>query len=169
MPEELTKRSPRLGALAVWLLVCYAVAALGTVPTTHAVATWYGSLAKPAHTPPNWVFGPVWTLLYTLMAVAVWLVWESPASYLRTRSVFRFWVQLGLNLLWSYLFFGGGHLLGGLIDILALWLMVLIVTVHFWHVRKWAGALMIPYLLWISFAAYLNWGVWQLNPGFVLP
>lgn len=163
LAEAIQNRSPRLFALGGWILICYVVAALSSIPTQGAIDTWYDSLQKPTLTPPNWTFGPVWTLLYTLMAIAVWLVWEAPPSYMRTRSIFRFYVQLAFNLLWSYLFFGM-HLLGkSMVEIAVLLLLIGITAWHFFQVRAVAGLLMLPYFAWVAFAAYLNWGIWRMQ------
>lgn len=151
--------------LMVSLLICYAVAGLGGWWTAGAVSSWYPSLAKPPLNPPNWVFGPVWSLLYTMMAVAAWLVWKRTGFAAGKVPLGLFAVQLGLNLVWSGLFFAMHSPALGAIDILVMWLTILATILAFRKVSKPAAVLMIPYLLWVSFATYLNLGIWWLNRG----
>jgi translocator protein len=147
--------------LAGFLLLCLAVGGLGGWITAQSVITWYPTLNKPEWNPPSWVFGPVWTALYVMMAVAAWLVWQKPAA---TRTaLILFFIQLALNSLWSFLFFGARSPGLALIDILALWL-ALALTVHaFFKHSSSAGLLLLPYLAWVSFAAFLNFSIWRLN------
>lgn len=149
--------------LVVLLLVVYAVAAIGSGFTTPAVREWYPSLIKPSFSPPNWVFGPVWTALYTMMAVAAWLVLRSAEKRQLQVPMVLFGVQLALNLAWSILFFGLRRPDLGMVDIVLLWLAILATTLTFWRIKPIAGALLIPYLLWVSFAAALNFELWRLN------
>jgi tryptophan-rich sensory protein len=149
--------------LAGWLVLVFIVAAIGAAASAQATS-FYGQLVQPAWAPPAWVFGPVWTVLYVLMAVAAWLVWRSGGFSQNRWALGFFVVQLVLNALWSWLFFGWR--LGGwaFTDILALLGSLAITIVLFWRVRPAAGALLIPYLLWVAFAAVLNYVVWQMNP-----
>ena len=147
--------------LIVSLAVCFAAAIPGAVFPT---GQWYAQLAKPALTPPNWVFGPVWTLLYLMMAVAAWLVWSDPSPPRARIPLIVFVVQLVLNAAWSCLFFGLHSIGLALADIVVLWATILATLISFWRLRKLAGALLIPYLLWVSFAGYLNIALWRLNP-----
>jgi tryptophan-rich sensory protein len=124
---------------------------------------WYASLAKPALTPPNAIFAPVWTVLYVLMAVAAWLVWRRAGLGGAAVPLALFVVQLVLNALWSYLFFGLHRVDIAFFDIVALWLAILVVMVLFWRKDWRAGALMLPYLVWVGFASYLNFALWLLN------
>lgn len=158
----LTKQQQFLG-LIVWLMVSVAVSAIGAVASIEA-SSFYGQLVQPAWAPPGWLFGPVWTLLFALMAVAAWLVWRGGGFRANRVALILFLVQLVFNALWSWLFFAWQ--LGGLAfaDILLLWLLIVATLVAFWRVRALAGALLLPYLLWVSFAAALNYSVWQLNP-----
>lgn len=149
-------------ALLGWLLLCYAVAGLGGYWTAQSVTSWYPTLAKPPYNPPAWIFAPVWTTLYTMMAVSVWMVWKSP-SLTRHKAIGIFLIHLALNLVWSLLFFGMQNPLFGLVDILALWLMVGVAIWMFWPISRWAGMLLVPYWLWVSFASVLNWQIWLLN------
>ena len=126
--------------------------------------SWYAGLVKPAFQPPSWAFGVVWPILYALMGIAAWLVWRVGGFRAARAALSLFLVQLAVNALWSWLFFAW-HL-GALafVDILLLWVLVLATLVAFWRIRPLAGAMLVPYLLWISFAAALNLSVWQLNP-----
>jgi tryptophan-rich sensory protein len=151
----------RWTALAVALAICFAVAAFGA---RFAPGPWYAALAKPFWTPPNWIFGPVWTLLYTMMAVSAWLVWLRADGSGRVRNaLLLFAVQLLLNGAWSWLFFGGHRMGLALAEILVLWAFILATTVAFWRIRRWAGILLLPYLGWVGFASLLNAALWWLN------
>lgn len=145
-----------LGVLALVL----GVELLGGWFTASSVKTWYAQLNKPALTPPSWVFGPTWTVLYIAMAVAVFLVWKKRGNF----WAFFFWgLQLFLNLIWSYLFFTLQNPLYGLIDIVVLWFVLLITIILFARFSYWAAFLLIPYLAWITFALYLNLQIWLMN------
>lgn len=156
-----------LPKLIISLLLSFAAAAIGSVFTFGAIPTWYAELAKPAFNPPNWVFGPAWTVLYILMAVALFLLWNTPPKpSTKSRRTLAFWlfgVQLVLNALWSIVFFGLHQLGPALIVIAALWLAILACMVVFWPLRKVAALLLLPYLAWVTFASLLNYAVWQLN------
>ena len=147
--------------LAFWLGVCFAAAWVGA---RFPPGDWYEGLMKPALTPPGWVFGPVWTLLYTMMGVAAWLVWKQRGFAGAAPSLLLFFLQLGLNALWSYLFFGLKNPGLALLDIVALWLAILATLIAFFRHHRTAGQLLLPYLLWVSFAVYLNLQFWRLNP-----
>ncbi len=149
--------------LAVWLVVSFLAAALGGAASIEA-GPFYGQLARPDWAPPAAIFGPVWTVLYLLMGVAAWLVWQVGGWRAARAALTLFLVQLAFNALWSWLFFGW-HL-GALafVDILLLWALIVATLVSFWRIRPLAGGLLAPYLLWVSFAAALNYSVWRLNP-----
>ena len=151
-------------ALAVCLGVCFGAAALGAAFTGPAVRTWYQKIRRPAFAPPDWVFGPVWTLLYAMMAAAAWLVWRRADAAGRGLALALFGVQLALNAAWSPIFFGLRSFGGALVDIVALWLAIVATIVAFWRVSAPAAALLAPYLCWVSFAAVLNFAIWRLNP-----
>jgi len=155
-------RTRQVAALGVFLLVVAAAAGLGGLLTSQSVSTWYQTLERPAFTPPDWVFQPVWTMLYLAMAVAAWLVWRKGGPHART-GLAAFAVQLVLNVLWSALFFGLRSPGAGLADIVALWLAILATVVCFFRVSTAAGILMLPYLAWVTFAGALNFAIWQLN------
>jgi tryptophan-rich sensory protein len=158
-----SKQKQILG-LAGWLLLSYAVSAVGAVASIQA-KSFYGQLVQPAWAPPPGVFGPVWTTLYTLMGIAAWLVWRSGGFSANRQALSLFLLQLAFNALWSWLFFAWK--LGGLAfaEIVVLWFLIAATLVSFWRVRKLAGALLIPYLAWVGFASVLNFALWRLNPG----
>jgi tryptophan-rich sensory protein len=161
MQVQTTRR--QIIGLAGWLLLTVIVSAIGAAASVQA-KSFYGQLVQPPWAPPGWVFGPVWTVLYVLMAVAAWLVWRSGGFRQNRLPLGFFLVQLVFNALWSWLFFGW-HLGGWAVaDILALLVSLAVTLVLFWRVRPAAGALLLPYLLWVTFAAVLNYVVWQMNP-----
>jgi len=156
---ERTIRNNVIGLLS-WVL---AAVAAGWIGSNFMPGEWYTSLAKPAWNPPSSVFGPVWTILYVLMGVAAWLVWRKAGFSGARVALSLFIVQLVLNSLWSYLFFGLQKPMVAFVEILVLWCAILATLVSFWKVRPSAGALLIPYLCWVSFAAALNYQLWRLN------
>ncbi len=131
--------------------------------TASAIPTWYSTLSKPSFNPPNYLFGPVWTLLYILMGISLYLVWNSPQSALRKKALIIFAVQLAANFLWSILFFSMHLLFVSIIDILFMWALILSMIITFSKIKKVAGWMNIPYLLWVSFASVLNISFWWLN------
>lgn len=145
-----------LGA-AVWLAITFGTAALGARSMPDQ---WYRELAKPTWTPPGWVFGPVWSILYLMMAASAWLVWRKAGV---SAALGLFLVQLALNALWSYLFFGLHRPDLAFIDILVLWAMIIATIVSFWKTMPLAGGLLVPYLAWVSFASVLNGTIWAMN------
>ena len=149
--------------LVGWLLVSFAASVVGAVASIQA-QSFYGELTQPSWAPPGWVFGPVWTTLYALMGVAAWLVWREGGFRKNKTSLSLFLVQLVVNALWSWLFFAWHLGAYALIDLIALWLLIIATLVTFWRVKPLAGTLLVPYLLWVSFAGILNYTVWQLNP-----
>jgi tryptophan-rich sensory protein len=144
----------------LWLAASLAA---GWVGSRFMPGEWYASLAKPAWTPPSAVFGPVWTALYVLMGVAAWLVWRKAGFSGAPAALGLFGAQLALNALWSYLFFGARLPGAAFAEIVVLWLVILATTIAFWRVRPAAGALLIPYLIWVGFASGLNLQLWRLN------
>jgi tryptophan-rich sensory protein len=138
---------------------------IGSLFTTPAIPTWYLALQKPSIAPPNWIFGPVWTTLYLLMGISLYLVSKAGLGSINVRrSLVMFSIQLALNVLWSYLFFGLRSPRLGLIEIIAMWVAILITMVFFQRVSRGAALLLFPYLLWVSFASYLNYSIVVLNP-----
>jgi tryptophan-rich sensory protein len=158
----LPKKAQILG-LIVWLFLCFLAAAAGSAASLQA-APFYTQLARPEWSPPPMLFGPVWTILYILMAFAAWLIWRIEGFWAARTALSLFLIQLVLNGLWSWLFFAWR--LGGLAfaEILVLWAFILATLIAFWRIRPLAGALLIPYLLWVSFASALNYTLWKLNP-----
>jgi benzodiazapine receptor len=148
----------------VSIVVCQVAGLIGSFATFPSIPTWYASLAKPPFNPPNWIFGPVWTTLYTLMGIAAFLVWRKGIKNREVKIALGiFLVQLVLNTLWSVVFFGLNSLAGGLVVIVVLWVAILLSIMTFFRISKAAGALLIPYILWVSFATILNFSLWQLN------
>lgn len=150
-------------ALVLLLAASALVAGLGGWATASSVATWYPSLAKPAWTPPSYLFGPVWTALYALMAFAAWWVWRQGGWRGNRDALGVYALQLVLNGLWSFLFFGLRSPGWALVDVACLWLAILATTLLFWRRSRLAAALLVPYLAWVSFASALNWAIWRLN------
>ena len=156
----MSQRAIKLGLIG-WLLVCFAAAAMGGF---FMPGEWYAALKKPSWNPPAWVFGPVWTALYTMMAVSAWLVWKRGGFAAQRRPLTLFLVQLALNAAWTPLFFGL-HLPGiAFAEIVLLWLAIATTLVAFRSVSRAATLLLVPYQAWVSFAAVLNYALWRLNP-----
>lgn len=150
-------------AFVVFLFICLGAAQLGSLFTIPSLDDWYQQIQKPAWTPPNWVFAPVWTLLYVSMAVAAWGVWKERDRQSVALPIGLFFAQLLVNVLWSYLFFTL-HLPGwALLDLVILWVLILFTLITFYRVKAWAGLILIPYLLWVAYAGTLNAAIWQMN------
>lgn len=147
-----------------FIVLCQAAGLIGALSSFGSLKSWYAVLTRPALTPPGWLFGPVWTLLYTMMAVSLWLVWKSEKNQRRKVLLIVFAAQLLLNALWSPLFFGNHLMLIALIDIVLLAGLILAFIFLAFKELKLASLLMIPYLSWVAFATYLNTGFWLLNP-----
>jgi translocator protein len=156
-------RSRRWWLLAFWLAVVFAVSFVGSAITLPKIPTWYVGLVKPSFTPPNWLFGPVWTLLYVLMAVAAWRIGAVPDAAARQRAIGMFCVQLLLNAIWSPVFFGLEAPRLGLAIIVAMDAAVVATLVAFWRLDRPAGIMLVPYLCWISYATALNAAIVALN------
>ncbi len=158
------KTSRSLLGLLGWLLLAFAAAGVGAAASVHA-KTFYAALSQPGWAPPSSWFGPVWTVLYALIGVAAWQVWRTAGSVAAARGALGlFCLQLLLNALWSWLFFGWHLGAAAFADIAVLWVTIVCTLIAFWRVKPLAGALFIPYLAWVSFAAALNFAVWQMNP-----
>lgn len=144
--------------------VCFAPGAVGSLFTAPAIPVWYAGLVKPAFSPPNWIFGPVWTLLYLLMGISLFLIVRDGLTSRRIKiAAGVFVIQLFLNGLWSYVFFGLQSPGWALVEISALWACILVSLVLFVRISKAAGLLLVPYLGWVTFAAALNAAIWRLN------
>ena|SRR5579871_3273411 len=149
--------------LVIVVAICIGVGLLGAIATRQSLIDWYPMLRKPSWNPPSWIFGPVWTTLYIMMAVAAWLIWQINGPFHRL-GLGLFVVQLILNAFWSPLFFGIRSPGLALIDIIALWIAILATTLVFSRSSRVAAALLLPYLVWVSFATGLNFELWKLNP-----
>ena len=149
--------------LAVFVLICFAAAGLGGLVTASAIPNWYAGIAKPTWNPPNWIFGPVWSCLYLMMAVSAWLVWRQAGLAVAKLPLALFAIQLALNSLWSVLFFGLHSPGMAAVEIILLWAAILATLIAFWKRSQWAGGLLVPYLAWVSFGAVLNVAIWRLN------
>ncbi len=143
-----------------WLVLTFGAAAIGARSLPDE---WYRGLKKPSWNPPNWIFGPVWTVLYIMMAAAAWLVWRRAGIAAAIVPLSFYVVQLALNAAWSWLFFGRHQIRAAFVDILVLWLAIAITVILFWPRESLAGMLLLPYLAWVSFAAVLNGTIWTLN------
>lgn len=147
-------------SIVIPLLVGY----FGSLFTTPSIGTWYASINKPAFNPPNWIFFPVWTTLFILMGISLYLIWEKyPKNKLSKNALYVFGLQLGLNLLWSLLFFGLKNPLYAAIEIVVLWMAILITIMKFRKISKTASLLLLPYLAWVAFAAALNFSIVMIN------
>ena len=156
-------KSRQVVGLILWLALCALAAATGAAASIQA-ETFYAEINQPAWAPPAYLFGPVWSVLYAMMAVAAWLVWRAGGFRSARVALTLFLVQLAANALWSWLFFAWHLGAWAFADILVLWVLIVATIVAFWRIRPLAGGLLIPYLLWVSFASALNYSVWQLNP-----
>lgn len=146
------------------ILICQAAGLIGLFFTTPAIPTWYASLVKPVFNPPNWLFGPAWVLLYTLLGIALYLIWQKVAENPKAKGVlWLFYIHLILNATWSPIFFGLKNPGLALINIIIFWLLIIILMLKFWPIRKVATYLLIPYFLWVTFATVLNYFIWYLN------
>jgi len=150
--------------LAISIIVCQLAGVIGSIFTTPAIPGWYAALVKPSFNPPNWVFAPVWTSLYLLMGISVFLIWRKGLDNHLVNSGLRIFIfQLILNTLWSFLFFGLRSPLLGFLEIILLWVAIVLTILSFFRVSKLAGILLLLYILWVSFAAILNFSIWRLN------
>ena len=150
-------------SLAAWIALCLAAGGLGSFATSAKIPTWYATLAKPSWNPPNWVFAPVWTTLFILMAVAAWMVWMRRDRAGARVGLALFAVQLALNSLWSFLFFGAESPGAGMVEIVVLWIAIAATISSFKRVSVPAAWMLAPYLAWVSFASCLNFAIWRLN------
>jgi benzodiazapine receptor len=153
----------QLAGLVLWAGISFIAAGIGAVATIDAPG-FYAQLDRPAWAPPARVFGPVWTVLYALMGVAAWLVWRTGGLAAARGALTLFLIQLALNALWSWLFFAWHLGAASFADIVLLWGFIIATTIAFWRNSIPAGALLLPYLLWVSFALVLNLAVWRMNP-----
>jgi benzodiazapine receptor len=154
----------KLTPLIISIIICQAAGLIGSIFTAPAIPAWYAGLIKPSFSPPNWLFAPVWLILYTLMGVAAYLIWEKGISKKKVKTaLIIFAVQLILNSLWSIIFFGWRLPQYAFVEIIALWVFILLTILNFYKISRTAGLLLVPYLFWVSFAALLNYSIFNLN------
>ena len=147
------------------VVVCQLAGVLGSLFTSPQIPTWYASLQKPIFSPPNWLFAPVWIILFALMGISAYLVWNKGLENREVKiSLLIFGIQLALNVLWSFLFFGLRSPFYAFFEIIVLWAAIALTILSFSKISKSAGLLLLPYLLWVSFAMILNYYIWELNP-----
>ena len=151
--------------LVASLLLPLSVGGIAGMFTSEAIPGWYASLIQPSFNPPNWVFGPVWTTLYIIMGISLFLIWKLPASKQRNQAILVFMVQLFLNFCWSFFFFYFKMIGVALVDILLLWITIIFMLVRFYKIKPLAAYINIPYLLWVTFATALNMAYFFLNRG----
>ena len=157
-------RSIKAIRLAASIGICELTGLIGAIFTTPSIPGWYAGLAKPSFSPPNWVFAPAWTFLFLLMGVSFYLVWDKGLGGKDVkRAICLFGIQLGLNLLWSILFFGLHSPLYGLLDIILLWAAIALTAAEFYGIDRNAGLLLVPYFAWVGFATVLNLSIYLLN------
>lgn len=149
--------------LVASILLPLAVGGIAGIFTAEAIPGWYATLNQPSFNPPNWVFGPVWTTLYTIMGISLFLIWKRDSSIQRNQAILIFLVQLFLNFCWSFFFFYFKMIGIALIDIIALWIMIILMLVHFYKLKPVAAYINIPYLMWVTFATALNLAYFFLN------
>jgi benzodiazapine receptor len=151
--------------LVTSIIICLLAGYIGSFFTSPSIPTWYANLEKPSFNPPDWVFAPVWTILFVLMGISAYLVWDKGAQNKEVRiSLFIFGVQLMLNVLWSFLFFRMQSPFYAFVDIIILWAAIALTIGNFYRISRTAGLLLIPYILWVSFATILNFYILRLNP-----
>lgn len=155
--------SKQILGLVFFLAICLGVGGIGAMATTPEIDGWYRDLQKPSWNPPSWVFGPVWTTLYILMAVAAWFVWRKQGFKGAELPLSLFGVQLLLNLAWSWIFFHFHKPGWAFAELVILWLFILATVVTFFRMTRTAGLLLLPYLGWTTFASVLNFTIWRLN------
>jgi len=150
--------------LILSIVICQLAGIIGTVFTADSIPGWYAGLTKPDFNPPNWIFGPVWILLYLMMGVSLFLVWrEDLKNAVVKKAFYIFMVQLLFNTLWSIVFFGFQSISGGLVIIIVLWLLIIYTIINFLKISRTSGILLLPYLLWVTFASILNFFIFKLN------
>jgi len=147
------------------IVVCQIAGVLGSLFTYPSIPTWYATLKKPGFTPPSWLFAPVWTILFALMGISAYLVWNKGLENKEVkRSLLIFSIQLVLNVLWSFLFFGLESPFYAFMEIILLWFAIALTILNFFKISRSAGLLLLPYIFWVSFAMILNFYIWKLNP-----
>lgn len=151
--------------LVTSIFICLFAGFIGSIFTSPSIPTWYATLTKPSFNPPSWIFAPVWTTLFVLIGISLYMVWNKGLQDKKVKiSLFIFGVQLVLNVLWSFLFFGLHSPFYAFLEIVILWAAIVLTIVNFFKVSRTAGLLLLPYIFWVSFAAILNFSIWRLNP-----
>ena len=149
--------------LVVAVLCTVGIGSLGGLFTAPEIGTWFVGLQKPSFNPPNYLFAPIWTILYLLMGISLYLIWKQPTSTTKTTAITLFIIQFVLNFCWSILFFKYHQLGWALVEIIAMWLFILFTIIWFAQLHKTAAWLLVPYISWVSFATLLNYALWRLN------
>lgn len=158
-------RIKNLPKLVASLIICQLAGIVGSVFTITSVVSWYPTLIKPSFSPPSYLFAPVWLTLYTLMGISLYLVWQKKTKKKKVKqALILFGIHLFLNALWSVIFFGLKNIAFAFFEIIILWFFILVVIYKFWKIEPKAGILLLPYLLWVSFASILSYSIWLLNP-----
>lgn len=157
-------KTKNISKLIIAIIICQSAGIIGSLFTTPSISTWYDAIQKPTFTPPNWVFGPVWITLFTLMGISLYLVWEKGLRSKNVKSsLFIFFLQLVLNSLWSILFFGLQSPFYAFVEIIILWATIAVTIIKFYKISRKAGLILVPYIMWVSVALMLNYYVWVLN------
>ena len=157
-------KTKKISKLIIAIIICQSAGIIGSLFTTQSISTWYDAIQKPTFTPPNWVFGPVWITLFTLMGISLYLVWEKGLRNKNVKSsLFVFFIQLVLNSLWSILFFGLQSPFYAFVEIIILWAAIAVTIIKFYKISRKAGLILVPYIMWVSVALMLNYYVWVLN------
>lgn len=150
--------------IVAFIIICQMAGLIGSIFTFPSIPTWYASLNKPSFSPPNWLFGPVWITLYTLMGISAYIIWEKGIKKKEIKvAIGLFSAQLILNSIWSFLFFGLQNPLFAFVEICILWIFILATIISFFRIDRKAAYLMVPYILWVSFALILNYSIYLLN------
>lgn len=161
--REIMKAS-RIIKLIISITICEVIGSIGSIFAIPSIPTWYAKLVKSGINPPNWIFAPVWTTLFLLMGIAFYIIWEKGKDNKNFKpALLAFGLQLALNALWSFLFFGLKSPLFALLEIILLWIAILVTISNFQKISKTAALLLLPYILWVTFAAILNFFIWQFN------
>lgn len=160
---EIMKMKPVI-KLILSILFTLGIGTLGGLFTAPEIGGWYATLQKPSFQPPNWLFGPVWSLLYTLMGISLYMVWKQPSSDRRNKALTIFIIQFVLNFSWSIIFFNQHQVGWALVEIVVMWVCILLTIIRFYQIKPAAAWLLVPYILWVSFATALNAAIWKLNP-----
>ncbi|MBI4009777.1 MAG: tryptophan-rich sensory protein [Candidatus Aenigmarchaeota archaeon] len=156
----------KIGRLMAAIIICQLAGIIGSVFTLQSIPSWYATLVKPSFAPPNWLFGPVWITLYTLMGISLYLVWDKGFKKKENKiALYIFAAQLALNAMWSVVFFGLKSTFYGLMTIVVLWIAIAATIISFYKISKKAAWLLVPYITWVSIATVLNFYIWQLNFG----